>query len=197
MNCIQNLFKKALWVVCLVVLALGTTVYSIVQGYTSDFASPVECALVFGAVVHGDNRAGPGITRRVKAAVKLYEEDSIERLIFTGGKGRNGQLSEAQVMKDLAVRLGVSLEDILLEEHATSTWENLEFSRSLIEDCEDLVAVSDRYHLTRIRALASLQGIDVLQTYAAAPASSTFEVRSVLREAVGILYYRFSYPYKY
>ena len=148
------------------------------------------CAVVFGAAVRGGSEAGPGITRRVQAAADLYHQGSIQTIILTGGKGSQIQESEAAVMKKVAMRLGIDSEDLLLEDQATSTWENLAFTRELVGDCSSIIAISDRYHLARIRYLAELQGWGNLRTLPAGRVPLlSFEVRAVVREALGHIYY--------
>ncbi|HLD63961.1 MAG TPA: YdcF family protein [Candidatus Peribacteraceae bacterium] len=153
---------------------------------------PADCGLVFGATVHGREAAGPGIARRVETAARLYGEEKLRRLIFTGGRGDSFKESEAVVMATLAGNLGVPSSVIRIEEQATSTWENLQFSKTLVNDCASIVAISDRYHLRRIVLLASMQNFAPLQTYPAdRSAGPLFEQASLLRETLGNLYYTF------
>ncbi len=165
---------------------LGFVVFSF--SGTADL--PADCGLVFGAAVHGGSQPGPGIARRVGAAAELYGRGDLQQLIFTGGRGSSMQESEAAVMQALAVRLGVDPADTVLEDQSRSTLENLRFSRPLAAQCGSVVAVSDRYHLGRIRFLAAWLKWGGVQTYPADPAADrVFEVRSAIREALGIGYY--------
>ena len=178
---------------------------------------PIDCAVVFGAAVGKGSTPGPGITRRTKAAAELYNEKYIKTLILSGGKGSAWQESEASVMRKVAMINGVDPKDILLEENSTSTWENLEFSKQLIDgsktllgkgacpapyserseedwcgvyNCTSYIAISDRYHLARIRFLAYKQDWGQLETYPAQiTPSKAFELISTIREALGIIYY--------
>ena len=148
------------------------------------------CAVVFGAAVRGGSEAGPGILRRVQAAADLYHQGSIQTIILTGGKGSQIQESEAAVMQKVAMRLGIDSEDLILEDKATSTWENLAFTKELVGDCSSIIAISDRYHLARIEYLAELQGWGNLRTLPAGRVPLlSFEVRAVVREALGHIYY--------
>ena len=152
---------------------------------------PAECGIVFGAAVHRDSTAGPGILRRVGTASDLYNEGQLQRLYLTGGKGsRFQEKSEAEVMKGIAIENGVSPEDIFLEEESTSTWQNLRLTKPLTEDCDSVIGISDRYHLARISFLAKKQGWGSLMTHPAELNVSTdFELWSIVREALGIGYY--------
>lgn len=152
---------------------------------------PAECGLVFGAAVHSRANPGPAIERRVETAVRLVKEGTLSRIFFTGGKGSELQESEAFVMRKFAMLQGIDPAIITLEERSKSTWQNLQNSKSLVEDCESVIAISDRYHLARIELLADMQGWENLHTY---PADRTttrdFETRSIIREAMGIVYYK-------
>ncbi|MFH0770519.1 MAG: YdcF family protein [Candidatus Peregrinibacteria bacterium] len=159
-------------------------------GTASIVQFPFDCAVVFGAAVHGESDAGPGITRRTLTAVQLAQHDDIKNIILTGGKGSAGQESEAQVMRKVAMRAGMPPERIILEEKADSTWQNLRYSKPLTRNCKSVVAISDSYHLARIRLLAFRQGWGDIATYPAFPApSGAFQAVSVLRESIALLYY--------
>lgn len=158
---------------------------------------PADCAIVFGAAVHGvpDGEEGttqavpgPGILRRVYTAVRLHKEGRVGKLFFTGGKGEGMPASEAGVMRDVALGQGIDSADITIEEHARSTSENLKFIRPYIQDCQNVIGISDAYHLSRIELLAYLQGWR-LPTYPAEGRTNVyFTVRSVLREALALVY---------
>lgn len=165
-------------------------VIHVISGFEGNAELPADCALVFGAAVHGVDRAGPGIRRRVWEAAELYATGNVNRLIMSGGQGDSFQESEAAVMKELAIEYGVAAEDIAIEEQATSTIENLVYARPLVADCISIVGVSDRYHLSRIRFLADMSGYENFTVHPASYTAGTpFEIRSTLREAVAMVYY--------
>ncbi len=150
----------------------------------------VVCGIVFGAAVHKGALPGPGISRRVRTAARLYREGILQHIILTGGKGEPGVESEAAVMRDVAVREGVAAGDLALEEKARSTWENLLYSRPLTGSCTTVIGISDRYHLARISYLAHVQGWEDIRTLPSDWESTwPFEMKSVGREVVALLYY--------
>ncbi len=172
---------------CVVSLALA---YRVLDESAGSSAFPANCGLVFGAAVHRSDDPGPGIMRRTATAARLVHEGNLRRLIFTGGKGEASNDSEAEVMRAVAMRLGIDPEVIVLEEQSTSTWENLVYSRPLVAECDSIIAISDGYHLARIRYLAELQGWGSVRTFPADhPPSGKFLVRSVLREIAAMIYY--------
>jgi len=149
-----------------------------------------NCAIVFGAAVHRNSLPGPGITRRVSTAARLYREGILQHIILSGGKGEEGMASEAEVMRDVAIADGIPEGDLTLEGNSRSTWENLAYSRPLTGSCTTVLAISDRYHLARISFLARVQGWGGLSTIPSdMEASWYFEWKSIGREVVAILYY--------
>ena len=148
------------------------------------------CALVFGAAVHRGALPGPGITRRVGTATRLYHEGILQHIILSGGKGEDGMASEAEVMRDVALENEIPAGDLTLEDQSRSTWENLLNSRPLTGSCTSVIGISDRYHLARIAYLAHRQGWEDIRTLPSdLEAPWYFEVRSISREVAALLYY--------
>ncbi|MDA1208486.1 MAG: YdcF family protein [bacterium] len=177
---------------CITILfIILSTIFYVWTEFDGNSNFPVECALVFGASVHSNDQPGPGIKRRVATAAELYNDGSVSRIIVTGGKGDAFKDSEARVMQREAMRRGVDPEDIFLEETAVSTWQNISHTVDLRKGCDGVVAVSDRYHLARIRQLVAKQGevLDIYTYPAGDHPNVFFEFKSVLREAFGIIYY--------
>jgi uncharacterized SAM-binding protein YcdF (DUF218 family) len=202
MRFVLSLFRRRAfrWLVSIGVLGtifgLGCICIFVVTQFDGNATFPADCGIVFGTAVRPlrDERgaivyaaAGPGIMRRVETAADLYRQGSLRRIYLSGGRGEGMPESEAEVMRRMAVVHGVANEDLTIEERSTSTRENLIFTQPLAKHCASVVAISDRYHLARIRVLAWLQGWK-LQTYPAdRHATKAFEVRSVMREVLGIV----------
>ncbi len=161
----------------------------VTRWFPGDAEFPRECAVVFGAAVRAGDQPGPGIARRTATAVRLYEQEFVERLYMTGGRGDTYQESEAQVMKDYAMELGVPETAITIEESSHNTWENLQNTAPLAADCTTVVGISDRYHLARIQHFAERMGWEDFQVYPADYlAGPAFELHSVTREAFAMIY---------
>jgi|GEM_PF-1300407 len=165
----------------------------ILAGFDGDARFPVDCGLVFGAAISGRNTAGPAIVRRVDGAAALWKDGKVATLILTGGKGDSWRLSEAAVMRQQAIRDGVDGRSIFTEDSARSTKQNLENSLFLVkEHCTTVVAISDQYHLARIRLLAKRAGWGTLMTYGVPDRpEQRGESRSVARELAAYMYYAF------
>ncbi len=179
----------------LVAIVLSTVLLSlfiILAGFGGNAVLPVDCGVVFGAAITGRNTAGPAIVRRVDGAAALWKEGKVKTLILTGGKGDAWRLSEAAVMRQQAVRSGVDGRDILIEDGARSTKQNIEHSRRIVDEhCESVVAISDQYHLARIRLLAKRLGWGTLRTYGVPDRPERGETWSIIREWAAYVYYAF------
>ena len=89
-----------------------------------------DAALVLG----GDDTFMPS---RAEAAAKLYHSGQCELFITTGKICHNtqsGYITEAQALAEYMVNAGVPRECILTEENATTTRENMKFSRQMLAE---------------------------------------------------------------
>lgn len=150
---------------------------------------PAECALVFGSAVVRGGEAGRGMRRRMEAAAELYRGGSVRRIILSGGRGEGNTVSEAEVMQQEGRRLGIRENDMQREKLSQSTWENIKFAQPLLQGCSSTVAISDRYHLARIRLTAWKLDVKLGAFPADATTDPLFELQAVLREALGNLLY--------
>ncbi|WP_224244691.1 YdcF family protein [Hyalangium gracile] len=125
-------------------------------------AVPADAVVVLGARVLPGGVPSGALYSRVEKAVELYREGIAPRLVFSGGVGDHPP-SEAQVMRSLAVELGVPAEACILEEQSHSTEQNTRFSAGLLRSlgARRVVVVSDPYHLLRARQYFRLQGFEV------------------------------------
>jgi len=77
-------------------------------------------------------------TRVAQRAAELYLEGYAPLVIFSGGLGRNTsklwKKSEAETFAEVAEKMGVPHEAIILETNSTNTSENVLFTRQLLED---------------------------------------------------------------
>jgi uncharacterized SAM-binding protein YcdF (DUF218 family) len=175
----------------------GWVLLIVIHGFAGSATLPADCAIVFGTAVHPvydeegdivDSRAGPGINRRVTTAARLFTQGKLKKLFLTGGKGEGSAQSEAEVMRDVALERGVPASAIVIEQQATSTIENIEFTRPLTSGCHDVVGISDAYHLARIEFIAKTQDWNLPTIPAEGYVGEAFTVRSSLREAAAIIY---------
>lgn len=125
-----------------------------------------EYLLVLGGDVTGEDTASPQLLERMKAAAKYLADNPSTKAVACGGCFRpNQKKSEAKVIADYLVEQGISADRIILEDRSTTTFENFEFAKRLIEnhavrDIDDVSVafLSSSYHIFRASKIAELCG---------------------------------------
>lgn len=82
-------------------------------------------------------------------------------VIFTGGDPAHMGTSEAAQMADIAKSMGLPDSEIVLEENAESTWQNIVHTRKIIGDADVVVIISDALHVRRALGYWHQQDPDV------------------------------------
>lgn len=120
-----------------------------------------DAAIVLGAAVWGD-QPSPVFEERIKHAIWLYKNDYVDKIIFTGGVGEEGEDSESSVAKNYAISHLVPSEDIFIEEQSKITQENIFYAKEIIEDNDisSVIIVSDPLHMRRAMLMASDNGLN-------------------------------------
>ncbi len=116
----------------------------------------------------------PELRRRVETGVRLWREGRAPLLVMSGGPAPSGHV-EAEVMRELAVSLGVPREAIRVEDRSRDTIENVGFTLALLcrgeTACEPrLLVVSSRFHLPRAEELFGCGGARVALAPTPSPA---------------------------
>ena len=107
--------------------------------------------IVLGCQVRRD---GPSLMlrRRLDAACSYLSADTKADCIVSGGKGDNEHISEAEAMYEALVNDGISENRITKEDKSSSTYENLLFSKQILEDSGKplrIAIVTDGFHQWR------------------------------------------------
>ncbi len=77
----------------------------------------------------------PLLAQRLTKAKTIYEQfEGRPKLIVSGGQGADELTSEAEAMANYLMEQGVPQEDILIENRSRTTFENLTFSKAILED---------------------------------------------------------------
>lgn len=141
--------------------------------------------VVLGAGIRG-MRVTPLLAKRIEKGIALLAENPDARLILSGGQGPGEEIPESRAMAAYAVDRGVDEERMILEQRSTSTRENLQYSRELMDKKEPkIVIVTTAYHVFRALLLARQLGIPCVGF-----GSGTkwyFSLNAFLREFAGYL----------
>lgn len=144
---------------------------------------------VFGCRAYGMR---PSITLRLRldAAYQLLTQLPDAICIVSGGQGNNETASEAVVMKNYLVELGISEERIFTEAASHSTSENVRYTKALIEklgfENMRVIGVSTSFHLPRIGLLSKRYGLNMELCSSPSPTVGHFYV-SMIREYLSFI----------
>jgi uncharacterized SAM-binding protein YcdF (DUF218 family) len=142
-----------------------------------------DVGIVLGAAIWGE-RPSPSLRERLDQALQLYRDGYVRYLLVTGGLGEGKTVTEAEVMQAYLLEQGVPEEAILLEDKATSTYENLLYSQEVMEtyDLQTALLISHDFHLARAIDIAEdleLQASPI-GTKSRVLSESYYKVREVL-----------------
>ncbi len=144
-----------------VVCAVGAVVLSIAMLKAMNDkpdGKPVTL-VVLGCQINGETPSRMLKSRLDTAYDYLVENENI-KVIVSGGQGSDEVTSEADVMQKYLVNRGIPENRIYMEDKSTSTEENLEFSKAIIEKeglCRDIAIVTDGFHQLRADIFAKKQ----------------------------------------
>ena len=182
----------------LLIVFIGSVVFPsflmwrVISFAEEDHAQPADAAIVLGAGVFR-GRPSPILRSRIDHAIKLYNEGTVNKIIFTGGIGRNDSISEAEASRRYAISRGVSDGDILIEDKSTSTIENLRFAAEIGEAAgfENYLIVSTPYHMLRAIWIANDIDLDATSspTRTVRWRSDTTRNRALIQETISISLY--------
>jgi uncharacterized SAM-binding protein YcdF (DUF218 family) len=129
---------------------------------TMDYRRPADAVVVFGARVRSDGAASLTLANRVRTASELYREGLTDTIVMTGGIEPTG-IDETIVMRDLAVQLGVPSTAIILDSEGDNTNASVANTIRVFRDngMHRILAVSQFYHLPRIKLAYARAGLDV------------------------------------
>ena len=173
----------------LVVCVTGAFIGSATSGDRKDDLAYI---VVLGAKVNG-TAPSRTLRERIDAAADYLHENPNTIAVVSGGQGSDEGISEAQCIYNGLVQRGVASERIWLEDRATSTWENLNFSLELIQDKagfrpKEIGLVTSDFHLYRGKLFAKKCGI---QAYGISGRTENrlYFFNYYLREIAGVWHY--------
>ena len=173
------------------VVVLSAAEIPVIVASRGDKDADADYLVVLGAGVNG-TVPSLSLVNRLTAVESYLNSHPDAVAIVSGGQGPCEDITEAQAMYDWLTAQGIDGSRIILEDKATSTKENLQFSFDIIrergDDPADGVAiVSSEYHLYRAKNMAARMGAT---PYGVAGRTTIFTLRInyFLREAFAVWY---------
>jgi uncharacterized SAM-binding protein YcdF (DUF218 family) len=177
-----------------VVLFLAVTAVQVVHTATLEEIHPADAIVVFGAAEYS-GRPSPVLRARLDHALEVFHRGVAPVVITTGGAAADPTFSEGGVGRDYLMRHGVPERSLIAETQGHDTSESAVRVGVIMRanGLHSCVAVSDAYHVFRIRKLLEHEG--VAPVYVAPrpdsrPHTTWQREVAVLREATSYLLWR-------
>jgi len=151
--------------VALFLLAMGLLLGMILYEGRQTADGRSDYILVLGARVRGETIT-LSLKERLDTAYTFWSRYPDSTLILSGGQGPGEALTEAEAMRRYLLTRGVPENRILLEDRSTSTYENMLYTKEMLEKTEgglgnkSFTIVTNDYHLFRSKRLAARVGLN-------------------------------------
>jgi len=182
-------FSRRWWLGVLVIAAAVTvclifTAVQIVNTASREEIRPADAIVVFGAAEYSGHPS-PVLKARLDHAFDLYKQHVAPVLITTGGAASDPKFSEGGVGRDYLLKRGVPENALIAETQGSDTSQSAQRVAVIMRanGLHSCVAVSDAYHVFRIRKLLEHEGIGPV--YVAPRADS--RPHGMLARAVAVL----------
>ena len=186
--------RALILLVGVVVLFLVVTVARIVETASQQQLHPADAIVVFGAAEYSGHPS-PVLRARLDHALDLFHRGLAPVVITTGGAASDPNFSEGGVGRDYLMKHGIPERSLIAETQGRDTAESAVRVAVIMRanNLHSCVAVSDAYHVFRIRKLLEHEGIGPVYTAPrldTRPHSILQRASAALREATSYLLWR-------
>ncbi len=138
-----------------------TTSVAIIHQANTDERRPTDAIVVFGAAEYY-GRPSPVLRARLDHGLDLFRQDMAPFVITTGGSGKDPRYSEGGVGHAYLLAHGIPDEALIEETHGGDTAQSAERVGVIMRTngLRTCLAVSDAYHLFRVKRLMREQGVE-------------------------------------
>ena len=153
--------------------------------------------MVFGAAEYA-GRPSPVFRARLDHAFELFQRGVAPVVITTGGAGGDPRFSEGGVGHDYLAGRGIPDRKLIAETQGTDTAHSAERVAVIMRAnrMRTCIAVSDEYHVFRIRKLLEHEGVTVMVAPRpdSRPRTTWQRIQAVTREAASYMAWRLHLP---
>ncbi len=168
------------------------TTYIVADGLM-DEDTKADVAVILGTTVNEDGSLSPRLKARLDKGYELYRTGKVNKLMVSGGTGKEGQ-PEGTVMAAYLEVMGVGRQDIIIDDEGNNTYLTAQhYQQSAAQQgFQSVIVVSQYFHITRCKMVFGKLGI--ANVYGAH--AEHFELRdlySTAREFIGFYVYWWRY----
>ncbi|HEY1676069.1 MAG TPA: YdcF family protein [Candidatus Sulfotelmatobacter sp.] len=140
---------------------LIVTAVRVVEASSQQELHPADAIVVFGAAEYS-GRPSPVLRARLDHALDLFHRGLAPVVITTGGAALDPTFSEGGVGRDYLMHHGVPERSLIAETQGRDTSESAERVAVIMNanGLHSCIAVSDGYHVFRIRKLLEYEGVN-------------------------------------
>lgn len=150
-------------VISLLCMELILVLFIAVYGAIDNVNYNENAVIVLGAGIRGDKITLP-LKMRLDKAIQYHSKNPEAVIVVTGGQGFQETVTEAYAMEKYLIEHGVEKNTIIKEEKATSTMENMEFSKVLLDKYFGknyaIVVITNHFHVFRGTSIAMKTGFN-------------------------------------
>ena len=196
-------FLRRWWLRLLFLLVAGAALFLLVTAarvvHTASLQEthPADAIVVFGAAEYS-GRPSPVLRARLDHAYDLYRQRVAPVVITTGGAAADPKFSEGGVGREYLRKRGVPENALIAETQGSDTAQSAQRVAVILRanNLHSCVAVSDAYHVFRIRKLLEHEGMRV---YVAPrpdsiPRTRWLRVEAASREALSYSLWKLGFP---
>lgn len=184
--------------VLLTLVLIGAFFFAIMFGLVMVGAHDVirgnpQVMIILGCRVMPGGEPSILLQDRLDTALDYLDDHPDMTVVVSGGQGSNEPTSEAACMADYLEEHGVDSDQILLEDQSSNTKENLIYSRELLEEHgivvlrDEVLVVSNGFHLTRAQMLAERYGYKSVSALAAPTSHIPSRIQMYIREPLALV----------
>lgn len=155
-------FAKTIVIIllCAEILLIG---FIAIYGQNDTVNYNEDAIIVLGAGIRGDKVTLP-LKMRLDKAIEYHLKNPDALIVVTGGQGFQETVTEAYAMEKYLVSNGVNKNVILREEKATSTNENMRFSKEILDtyfkEEYGIAVITNNFHIFRGVSIAKNEGFE-------------------------------------
>ncbi|MBQ4110983.1 MAG: YdcF family protein [Clostridia bacterium] len=132
-----------------------------IYGQSDNISYKEDAVIVLGAGIRGDRVTLP-LKMRLDKAIEYHHKNPDALIVVTGGQGFQETVTEAYAMEKYLIEKGVDKNVIVKEEKATSTNENMRFSKNILDrklkGNYEIVVITNNFHIYRGVSIAKKEG---------------------------------------